>query len=473
MTLPVTMAGALAIAVLGFGERAGAQVPGGRCALQFVGTRDTRLRSEQQPGGRYHSFIGGGFTANCKGQEVTLQSDSAESYEDRNIIILIGNVKYREKRANLDSKRLTYYLSEERLYSEGDVVVTLPSGTVMKGPIVEYFRAGPAVRATSRMWAPQRSTTSLVQRDSTGKKEEPVVVEADRTASSNDSLFYLGGRVHVTRTDIYSTSDSARIDNGSGFAQLLGSAVVRGKGTRAFTLESSVIDLFSREQRLERVVSKGNARATGEDFDLSSDTITMQVDSNQIQRAQAWGKKRALVVSPGRQMIADSLDILMPRQRLREVHALRGALAESEPDSTKIRTKERDWIRGDTLFAVFDSVPPSDTTSKARIRRIIATGQAKSYHQVAANGGRTDRPAINYVRGRLITVRFDSAAVQTVQVDQHAVGVYLEPTPVDTVKAGAPVPPGVAKPSGAKPSGLRQSAAKPGSAQQSGAKPYE
>ena len=299
------------------------------------------------------------------------------------------------------------------------------------------------------MWAPQRSVTSLVQRDSTGKKDEPVVVEADRTASTNDSLFFLGGRVHVTRTDLYSTSDSARVDNGTGFAQLLGSAVVRGKGKRVFTLESTVIDLFSHEQHLERVVSKGNARATGEDFDLTSDTIVMQIDSNQIQRAQAWGKKRATVLSPGRQMIADSLDILMPRQQLREVHALRGAFAESDPDSTKVRTSERDWIRGDTLFAVFDSIPPGDTTSKARIKRIIATGRAKSYQQVASNSGRIDKPAINYVRGRLITVFFDSATVQSVHVDQNAVGVYLEPTPPDTAK-GAPAKDGAPRTTPAK-----------------------
>ena len=86
-------------------------------------------------------------------------------------------------------------------------------------------------------------------------------------------------------------------------------------------------------------------------------------------------------------------------------------------------------------FVVTDATHGSATVDKAGTAAKFATGQAKSYHQVAANNSRLDRPAINYVRGRLITVLFDSAAVQTVQVDEHAVGMYLEPIPQDTVKA--------------------------------------
>ena len=405
-----------------------AQVPGGRCKLEFTNTPSTRLRSVQVAGGRYESFIGGGVVAHCIGQDVTLTSDSAEYYETRNMIILLGSVHYNEPRARLDSRKLTYFMTDERLYAEGDVFVTLPSGTTMKGPNVEYFRAVKGVRPQSRMWAPQRSLTRLAQKDSAGTPQEPVQVQGDRTLGLNDSLVFLGGRVTIDRSDINSTADSARLDAGTNFAQLVGNGVVRGKGSRAYTLEGSVIDLFTRDRQLEQVKAKGSARAIGRDFDLASDTILMRVDSNRIERAQAWGKKRALVISPGRRMMADSLDVHMPHQHVRLVRALREAFAESDPDSLKIHSKERDWIRGDTIIAEFDSIPPRDTTAASHVKSIIATGAARSYYQMAAANGVQDRPSVNYVRGSLITVRFDSAGVRTVQVDEKAVGLYLEPT---------------------------------------------
>lgn len=415
-----------------------AQVPGGRCRLTFTNTPGTRLRSVQVADGRYQSFIGGGVFAKCDGQDVTLQSDSAEYYETTNMVILLGSVRYKEPRARVESRKLTYFMTDERLYAEGDVVVTLPSGTTMTGPNVEYFRAVPAVRKESRMWAPQRSLTRLIQRDSAGKPQEPVIVQADRTLGQNDSLIFLGGRVTIERTDMTSASDSARLDAGTNFVQLVGNAVVRGKGERAFTLESAVIDLFTRERQLQLVKAKGAARAIGEDFDLTSDTILLNVDSSRIERAQAWGRKRAVVVSPGRKMIADSLDVHMPRQRVRLVRALRGAFAESDPDSAKIRSTERDWIRGDTLVAEFDSIPAKDTISKARVKSIVATGAARSYYQVSPASGRPDRPGVNYVRGSFITVRFDTTGLRMVQVDEKAVGVYIEASrdTVGTAKKG-------------------------------------
>ncbi len=436
----ICLRGLVALAMVGTAATsARAQVPGGRCALKFSGTGSTRMNSMQVAGGRYHSFIGGGLTARCEGQDVTLQSDSAESYEETNLFILIGNVRYKEPRARLTSKRLTYYLSEERLLAEGDVVVTLPSGTVTRGPIVEYFRAVPAVRKESRMWAPLRSQSKLVQRDTTGKKAsaaDTVDVESDRMAAQNDSLVFLGGRVKITRTDMTSSSDSARLDAGTGFAQLIGGAVVRGKGEKPFTLESLVMDLFSKNKVLERVLAKGSARAVSDDMDVASDTILMDVDSSRVERARAWGKQRATVLSSGRRMIADSLDAIMPKQKVREVRLLRAAYAESDVDSTRIKSKERDWIRGDTLVATFDTAATKDTAGKARVKTIVATGSAKSYYQVQSSTGDRARPAINYVRGRLITVQFDTAGVKTVDVDEKAVGLYLEPA-VDTIAAKA------------------------------------
>jgi hypothetical protein len=439
---------ALALAVAGLwplGVRA--QVPGGRCVMVFDNTPTTRLTSVMTASRRYNSFIGGGVFGRCQGQDVTIKSDSAEFYEDANVLYLLGAVRYREPRANLDARRLTYYLTDERLFAEGDVFVTLPSGTTMRGPVMEYFRAVPAIRKEPRMVANQRSRTRLVQRDTTAAtrtaadstKSDTVFVIADRTISVNDSVVYLGGSVEIDRTDLKATSDSAFLDSGREYGQLVRRARVEGTGDRKFTLVSRRIDLFSKNRQLQRVVAQDSARAVSDDMDLVSDTIHLDVDSSRIERARAWGPKRAVAVSPERRITADSLDVRMPHQQVREVHALGKAYAELRPDTMRLVTAERDWVRGDTLVATFDTLARADSSKQPKLKQMVATGAASSFYQVAARDGGAGKgpkpPALNYVRGRVITVAMDSAEVRQVTVIDKATGVYLEP---DTT-ARAPV----------------------------------
>jgi lipopolysaccharide export system protein LptA len=424
--LALALAGA---ATLADAAAAAAQIPGGRCSLTFINTPTTRLRSVQTGTGRYNSYVGGGVLARCDGQDVTLKSDSAEYYEDANTLYLIGAVRYREPRAVLEARRLTYYVNDERLFADGDVVVTLPSGTRMTGPLMDYYREVPGVRPLARLNAPRRSRSRLVQRDSTKPREaapDTVRVDADRTVSIGDSLVYLGGNVVIDREDLHATADSAFLDSGTGYGQLVRRARVDGRGARAFGLTSAIIDLFSKGRELERVVAKREARAVSEDLDLRADTIVLDVDSARIARARAWGASRAVAVSPARKVVADSLDVVMPRQRLREVHALGGALAETSVDTTKLRSEERDWLRGDTLLAYFDSTAAGDS-ARAALRLMVATGNASSFYQVPSRAGAAAPPSLNYVRGRVITVSLDSGAVERVTVVDQAIGVYLEP----------------------------------------------
>jgi len=142
----------------------------------------------------------------------------------------------------------------------------------------------------------------------------------------------------------------------------------------------------------------------------------------------AWGRKsRATALSPDRRVVADSIDALMPGQRLREVRAIGTAYANSVPDTTRIVSSERDWMRGDSVIAEFDSIAPGDTVSKPQAKKIVATGNASSFYQLAANGSVKGPPNLNYVRGRIITVSFQNKTVDKVDVVDQASGVYLEP----------------------------------------------
>lgn len=405
----------------------GAPAEPARCILEFEGG-NTRTQLIKLPSGKYNAYQGGGVTYICRGQGNQLRADSAEYYGDAGVLYLIGNVHYTEARVRVDSRRMTYFQNEDRLLSEGDVVATLPSGTVLRGPRAEYWRAVPNVRPRTRMVATGRPLITLVQVDSAGRAQPPVDLRADRVTMEADSLVYAGGSVDIVRPDLHATGDSAYLDSGTEFARLMRGPIIEGKSERPFTLAGGVIDIWSRARRLERVLSAANARATSADLDLRSDTIDLRVTDNRLERAYAWGPSGARAVSPTQIISADSLDVRLPGQRVREVRALRNAWAQSDPDSTKIRSKERDWLRGDTIIARFDSAATSaDTSRSPQIRELVANGSARSFYQVAVAGSPPERPAINYVRGGKITVAFANRAVDRVTVTDRASGVYLEP----------------------------------------------
>ena len=427
---------------------------------QYPTSRLQRLSDGQ---GKYITFFGGGVFARCVAVGSTLRADSAESYESLGQIILVGNVVYEEpRRARLTSMRLTYYTNEERLLAEGSVVMTLPSGSTMMGPSVEYLRAVTRVRPASKLTAIGRPTLEVVGGAARGTAAarapdtSVTTIVANTIVNEADSIVYATGQVQIERTDVQANSDSATFDQGTEVARLLRNATIRGKRDRPFTLSGARIDLYAREKQLTRVVSRDSARIVSEDINLRSDTVDLRLVEGKLERAFAWGPSRAVATSPERDVIADSIAAVLPGQRVRELWAVRRAVASSIPDSAKLVSKERDLLRGDTIHAQFDTLAAArDTTKTPPVRRIRAVGNASSLFQVASNKGRTATPAINYVRGRKITVDFDSGQVETVTVTDSAAGAYLEPadstrdsTRVDSIavptnvpaRPGAPLP---------------------------------
>jgi hypothetical protein len=291
------------------------------------------------------------------------------------------------------------------------------------------------------MFAPGRPTVTLVQKDTSGRGRPPDTahVIANTITMEGDSLVYASGRVEITRPDLLATGDSAFMDSGRDFARLMRQPSVQGKGTRAFTLTGGVIDVYSRNRQVERVVATPKGHALSKDLELVADSIDLRMQGNQLQRAFAWGVGRAHSISPDREIIADSIDAIMPGQRIREVRALRNAYAESNPDSGVVST-QRDWMSGDTLVAHFDSLVGADTTSKPRIREIVAEGNARSFYQMKNSKGPQTEPTVNYVRGRIIDIIFENAKVATVTVTDKATGVLIEPAAASTGEKPGAIP---------------------------------
>jgi hypothetical protein len=417
---------------------AGDSGPGQRCVLDITGAPGSRVQLvRNQATGKYFTYWGGGVTGRCRRQNITITADSAESYEDSRIHYLIGNVKYREPRVNLDADRLSYFGADERLLLENNVRGTLPSGTTMLAQTAEYYRAVRGVRPMARLIGRGRPNITMIERDSLGNPGPPINLVADVIVAEGDSLFYASRNVVLVRNDLTSRSDSGFVDNGRQYARLMINPVIESKGSEPYVLSGKAIYIYARNRQAERVVSQDSARAVSKQLTLEADNIDLRVDRQKLQRAFAFG--RAHATTPERDIYADSLHVIMPNQRIREFFAVGAAHAESDPDSSKIISEERDWLRGDTIHAVFDSLPAGDTTSNPKVRRLEASGNARSYYQVpSTDSTQRARPAINYVMGRLIEVEFANDEAQVVKVVDQASGVYLEPAaPGDTTRANA------------------------------------
>lgn len=402
------------------------------CTLDFAESPpESRVLALKQANGAYHTFIGGGVVARCQGETATIRADSAEHFESTGILYLIGNVRYDEPgKLDFTSRRATYYTAEERLVADTSVVATqVKTGSSMYGLQMEYLRAVPGKREASRLTALFRPTVRLEERDKGAQAGPPVILNANTIVDDADSLLYAVGDVDINRAEINARADSGAFDKGTSRSRLIRNAVIVSRDAKQpYRLSADTIDLFNKDRALERVYALSNGRVTNKDILLTGERIDMRLVESKLDRASAWGGKRAKATTPEQEIESDSLYIEMPAQRVREVHAIGRAQAAGVPDTLRIRTTEKDIMRGDTIYARFDTVAtPGDTANRPRIRQVLSIGNATSLYHVATNRGRLGRPALNYVRGATITVAFDSGQVRVVTVDSSANGVYLEP----------------------------------------------
>jgi lipopolysaccharide export system protein LptA len=411
----------------------------GRERCNFINTDSTRSTSEQTASGERNLFFGRGIRMRCPKSEITLIADSLEYYGEQGRIYLVGHVHYDEPRLTLTSDFLTYYQRDERLVANGNVNAKLPNGSTLKGPMAEYYRVIPNLRPATRLYSTGKPHITIQQKDSAGRPAPPAEVDGNNILMVGDSLVYAGGQVVVTREDIIARADSMHIDTEREITVLLRSPSIEGRRGRPFTLFGDRIILSGKSRKLDRVISSSRARAVSEDMTLTSDTIDLRVANDLLQRAVAWGPARARASSPTQQIMADSIDVIMPNQRVREMHAVRNAIAEGRPDSTRFKADTVNWMRGDTIVARFDTLPTRDTTKGIQIRELIATGKAKAYYHIAPADSAMKTPAINYVVGREIVIAIQRQEVSRVTVVEQAAGVYLEPKrvvskPADTTR---------------------------------------
>jgi hypothetical protein len=396
-----------------------------RCTFQIDNVDRQGSVVETPTGTNY--FAGGNVRLSCRGTKITMQSDSVAAYGG-NVVRFIGRVKYRDSTLTMDADRGTYYRTGERWEARGRVTTqNLVTGSTLTGPALDYFRVVKGVRDTMEMYATGRPQIRYVTTDTAGGKAEPYLIVADRVRFKGDDRLFGGGKVTIDRSDFAARSDSLRLDTGRGSDGSLigGTPVLRGLGPDSFTITGNRIDLRLDQRELTYLLAQGKAKAVNGEWTLVADTIALDVENRKLQQTLAWGDQtRPSATSPSYAMQADSLALDTPGQQLREVRGFGTAWLGGTMHPA---SKERDWMRGDTVVANF-AMRDSAGTSRAVLSRIEARQGAQSYH-LDANPRAPARPSINYARGDVIVVRMQEGAargVDRVDIRGKVDGIQLE-----------------------------------------------
>jgi len=422
-----------------------------RFELIHVGQQGTSM--ETSTGTNY--FAGGGVILGCLGTKVRMSSDSVASYGGSiGIVQFLGNVKYEDTTITMTATNGTYFKQGERWEARGDVVMqNLESGSTLAGPSLDYYRALKGTRDTLEMYAVGRPRINFVPQDSTGKSEEPYVINADRVRMKGNDRMWGAGRVTIDRSDFASTSDSMRLDTGAGSdGTLLGSPVLRGLGADSFNLKGHRIDLKLDQRKLTSVLAEGDAKAISTDIDLVGDTIYLDVEQDKLIQTQAWGDSiRPFAHSTDYSIRADSLVFDTPGQHLQESRAFGNAWVGGAVDSSSAgedcyrNYRVCDWLSGDTIVAQFAQ---HDSAGKTRtvLHQVDAEHHARAHYRTE-NAKGAER-GINYSRAERITVTMkgkDDNGVDRVHLNVQVDGVQLDPlkqpVPADSTAAPPVTPP--------------------------------
>jgi hypothetical protein len=314
---------------------------------------------------------------------------------------------------------------------------------VLRGPNLNYWRAAPGVRDTVEMYATQRPTVEYRdQKPGDSTASEPYIIVSDRLRMKGDDRVWAGGKVTIDRSDFAARSDSMTMDQTLGFGVLVGKPSVEGKGRGRYTLVGTRIELALEQRDIRAVKAMGNGKATGSDWVLTADTIDLHIADKALQQTFAWGDSlRPHAISALYTIQSDSLAIDSPGEVLTESRAFGDAFSTAKRDSTT-KPDETDWITGDSLTIRFAQEQDSVTkATRSRLRELVSRGSARALTHHPPEAGDTTRtgPAINYSRGKRITVAMRRDRIERVEVAGRADGVHLEPRPrpvvPDSVKA--------------------------------------
>ena len=355
--------------------------------------------------GETNLFAGGGVRAHCRGTNSNLSADSLAWFAGVGRLDLLGRVVIRDTAVSIDATTASYFLRQERLEAHKNVVaVSHPTGSILRGPNLTYYRVAKGIRDTAEMYATTRPTITY---RSTADSGEPYIIVADRVRMKGNDRMWAGGKVTIDRSDLAAEADSLMRDEAAGIAVLIGKPQVQGKGARTYRLLGRRIEFALRQREIRLVKALGAGQAIGADWRLTADTIHLMMGNGELEQMLAWG------------------DSSRPVAHYRDA---RSTSKRAPSDSAA-----ENWIAGDTVTAhwIQAGVSPAQPKSspKSRMDRMVARGSARAFTHLHNQHDSTAAPSLNYSRGAVIDVAMKDDRIDRVIVTGHADGVQLEPVP--------------------------------------------
>jgi hypothetical protein len=400
-------------------------------------------------------FIGGGARFRCP-DNVTIASDSVARYTGQALIEFIGNVRYSDAENLLTANYVRYVETDRSAIAQGNVVLTdRATGSVIRAPVMNYYQPGPnreeaLIRIPSGR--PHAVLVSLSETDPS--RRDTTIVDADRMDITGRSRFDAWGTVELTRPDVVGLSEEASWDRETGNLRLAIEArltaedyVLMGDTVRGRTNDADEID---------ELTAVHSARLEGTEVTVEAPLIRLFFSESEVQRLVAVGEPpaedeiereprldpatRATATSTDFRLTADSIDAIAPLQVLDRVvavgHAYGERLGDELADANVPAIAARDWLRGDTVIAVFtarEEIEPDSASAvnRTQVDHVIAVGvgdRATSTYRVRNEDDPAAEPGINYMLARRIVIQLREGGVEAVQAEGEVQGMYLQPT---------------------------------------------
>ncbi len=410
-----------------------------RCPLNIRRAGQRVERPDPGEEGTITAFLGGPVTVTCG--DAVMTGDSAIWRQFNDQAVMIGNVRYRDTTRTLNSDRLTYVGARDEIVAVDNVrLVRISSGAMLDGPRVTFTRTP---IAGSRTVATGRPRMTLPSGTDAAGIQQVTIVDADVAEFLGESEASATGKVEMERGDITATAERARFSETAGRAVLYEDAVISGEG---FDLKGDSIAAEFELGELKTIHAFERSVASGDGFELSSDQIRGRLKGDQVEVIWAFGEGRSLASSSEFTLAGDSIEFVFLDGAADSVAAIGGAVAAQRADSVSVGTSEltepvlgtdpgENWIAGDTVRAWFEpgETPPENPAGgpgpepvNGKIRRLWATGDAKSFYAAVRDSARSRDPSRNYLLGSEIEIRFEAGEPVTL-TGVNAIGVYLEP----------------------------------------------
>lgn len=470
LALPLMAAAALSVPAADAQQR--------RCDLIDTGGN---TRTEQiDIGGMTIINIHDPFLVRCT-DGTELRADRGSLNQATRELQLWGNVFFQDPVRTLTAEAATYNSGIGRLHARENVVFrNLEEGSTIRGPDLEYFSAT-ETRPQAQVNARQRPHLTLQPREA-DEDAEPLEIDGDQvTIYGRDQLSAIGN-VIIIRSDMRATAREAQYNGATGGLELRGGSTITSQD---YDLAGEVIQARTDDGVLQHVHARTNASLAGEDLTVTAPDLQLFFENELLNSAVARAPRsddpdapvaRAIATSPTFRLEADSIEALIPGQRVERVTAIGTARGESidtlgvqdapvvasadvdaaigrdtvqaaaddprdpaaEPGAGRRgldpdRLIDRDWIRGDTIvgyFAAGDTAgAPGDTATV--LERIVSRGSALSLYRMEKQGAQPGdgRRGINFLAGDVIELSFAAGELELAEVDGLQKGIFLDPAP--------------------------------------------